>query len=107
VTLSIAAPDSNRGIGEEELADSAPWARALVLQRLEEVWQSCQPHMNGDMGKPDPRFIEAGIRVLDRIMRLYRLDAPQAAPPEAIAQVDQVGMVEAGLLALEQKLAGS
>ena len=106
MTLSI-SPTSDRGIGEEDIADSAPLARAMVLQRLELTWQRVEPFMNGDAGKPDPRFIEAGIRVLDRIMRLYRLDAPQAPAPEAVAQVDQVGMVEAGLLALESKLAGS
>ena len=92
------------GISEEELAESAPLARALVLQRLEMIWRSCQPHIDGEAGRPDPRYVEAGIRVLDRLMRLYRLDAPQAAPVAAVAHVDAVALVESGLLALEEKL---
>lgn len=103
MTLSLSV---NTGIGEEELADSAPLARALVLQRLEMTWRACEPHINGDAGKPDPRYLEAGIRVLDRIMRLYRLDLPQVAPPAALGHVDQVEMIEAALLKLESKLSG-
>lgn len=94
----------NTGISEEELADSAPLCRALVLQRLEMIWRSCEPHINGDAGKPDPRYVEAGIRVLDRLMRLYRLDAPQQAAVEPVTALDAAAEVERGLLALEQKL---
>ena len=58
---------STRGIGDEQVSESAPLVRALVVQRLEQIWTVCEPHVTGDMGKPDPRFIEAGIRVLDRM----------------------------------------
>jgi hypothetical protein len=104
MTMSLSV---NTGISEEELAESAPLARALVLQRLEMVWRSCEPHINGDAGKPDPRFVEAGIRVLDRLMRLYRLDSPQAPAQAAVEHVDAVALVESGLLALEEKLGSS
>jgi hypothetical protein len=63
------------GIGEEEVTGSAPMVRALLVQRLEQIWSVCSPHVDGSV-KPDPRFIEAGIRVLDRLARLYRLDSP-------------------------------
>lgn len=66
------------GIGEEEIAASSPMVRALLVQRLEQVWATCAPHVTGEV-KPDPRFIEAGIRVLDRLERLYRLSAPVPA----------------------------
>jgi len=66
------------GIGEEEVSGSAPMVRALLVQRLEQIWSVCQPHVDGTT-KPDPRFIEAGIRVLDRLARLYRLDSPLTA----------------------------
>jgi hypothetical protein len=61
------------GIGEEEVTRSQPMVRALLVQRLEQIWNQCQPHVDGSV-KPDPRFIEAGIRVLDRLAKLYRLD---------------------------------
>lgn len=63
------------GIGDEQVANSAPMVRALLVQRLEQIWSQCEPHVTGNV-KPDPRFIEAGIRVLDRLARLYRLDSP-------------------------------
>ncbi len=63
------------GIGEEEVTRSQPMVRALLVQRLEQIWLQCEPHVTGVV-KPDPRFIEAGIRVLDRLSKLYRLDAP-------------------------------
>lgn len=65
-----------RGIGEQEIHDSSPLVRALVVQRLEMLWRSVEPHVDGVLSKPDPRFIEAGIRLMDRLTRLYRLDAP-------------------------------
>lgn len=72
------------GIGEEQVTASAPMVRALLVQRLEQIWAQCQPHVDGTI-KPDPRFIEAGIRVLDRLAKLYRLDSPltSAAEPDA------------------------
>jgi hypothetical protein len=72
------------GIGEEQVTASAPMVRALLVQRLEQIWAQCQPHVDGTV-KPDPRFIEAGIRVLDRLARLYRLDSPltSAGEPDA------------------------
>jgi hypothetical protein len=72
----ISGPDY--GIGEEEVAGSAPMVRALLVQRLEQVWSVVQPHVDGTV-KPDPRFIEAGIRVLDRLAKLYRLELPLTA----------------------------
>lgn len=93
------------GIGEEEVAGSAAMVRALLVQRLEQIWSTCAPHVTGEV-KPDPRFIEAGIRVLDRLSKLYRLDEPlKSAPvvdqdPVAAtlrAVMDQVDQLEARL----------
>jgi hypothetical protein len=67
---------ANRGIGDEQIHDSAPMVRALLVERLEQIWSTCAPHVTGEVGKPDPRFVEAGIRVLDRLAKLYRLDQP-------------------------------
>src|SRR5262245_38016967 len=94
------------GIGEEQLHDSAPLVRGLVVARLEALWRSCEPYLDGELGKPDPRFVEAGIRVLDRLARIYRLEAPARAllepePPGALQ-----GAVEAKLAALEARVRG-
>jgi hypothetical protein len=68
-----------REIGDEQLTNARPRVRALAIKRLEMIWDACEPHITGEIGKPDPRYIEAGIRVIDRIARLYRLDVPEGA----------------------------
>ena len=63
------------GLGEDQLSESAPFVRALLVQRLEQIWSVCEPHVTGEQ-KADPRFVEAGIRVLDRLAKVFRLDQP-------------------------------
>lgn len=92
------------GIGEEQLQSAAPLVRSLVVQRLETIWRTCQPHIDGTGGKPDPRFVEAGIRVLDRLMRLYRLDAPVPPAPDELVGVDGAVVLEERLRELEARL---
>jgi hypothetical protein len=77
------------GIRDEDVTASVPFVRALVVQRLEQAWRACDPHIqvqvNPDTGlvmRPDPRFIEAGLRILDRLSSLYRLNAPQSSMPD-------------------------
>lgn len=95
-----------KGIRDEEIHDSAPLVRALAVQRLEQIWRACEPQILGVSGKPDPRFIEAGIRVIDKLARLYRLDQPVPGldrdPDERIPVVE---LVESGLRELEQRMA--
>lgn len=76
------------GIRDEDVTASIPFVRALVVQRLEQAWRACDPHIqvqvNPDTGlvmRPDPRFIEAGIRILDRLSNLYRLNSATATMP--------------------------
>lgn len=64
-------------IYEDDITEAGPRVRAQTLMRLEMIWEACQPHINGDGGKPDPRFIEAGMRCLREEIKLYRLDQPQ------------------------------
>ena len=105
-------PQAPPVIDEENLQDAAAQVRGLVAQRLETVWQSCAPHLqpiqqdDGSWSKPDPRFLEAGIRCLDRMMRLYRLDAPGVRLPGEVAPADAVAMVESALRELEERLRG-
>jgi hypothetical protein len=99
-------------IREDDLNDAAAEVRGVVAQRLETVWRTCEPHLgprqndDGSWSKPDPRFLEAGIRVLDRMMRLYRLDAPGVRLPEEVAGSDAVALVAEQLAALEERLRG-
>jgi len=96
---------STRGIGDEQVSESAPLVRALVVQRLEQIWTVCEPHVTGDMGKPDPRFIEAGIRVLDRLTKLYRLDLPGPSQDAGDGDlVPKADLVLAGLKELETRM---
>lgn len=91
------------GIYDEELAEKAPHIRYLVGQRLEEIWNVCQPHLDGTAPRPDHRYVETGVRVLAHMSRLYRLDAPVAAAPAPMAPQDTAMMVEAQLRELEAR----
>lgn len=102
------------GINDEHVAQSAPLVRALAVQRLELMWRACQPHIEPDQErlelgvKPDPRFIEAGIRITDRLIGLYQLLKPQHAmsEPDPANRVDQRDLVRAQVAALEEKVRG-
>jgi hypothetical protein len=103
------------GISDEQVDALAPHIRALVTQRLEQVWRACEPHLehqrNPDTGlilRPDPRFIEAGLRVLDKLARLYRLDARvQEAPEhETDSGVKNAEIAANQLKELEQRMRG-
>lgn len=98
---------ATRGIADEQIHDSAPLVRALLVERLEQIWTVCEPHVTGEAGKPDPRFIEAGIRVLDRLAKLYRLDQPIPASVEASGDlVENAELVLSGLRELEARMEG-
>ena len=102
------------GINEEQVAESAGFVRALVVQRLEQVWRACEPHINPDedalgLGfRRDPRYIEAGIRVLDRLTAIYGLLKPHSvqADPDAGSSVDQRAALVRELEDLEVKIHG-
>ena len=97
-----------RSLSEEQLAESSARVRYLVMERLERIWANCEPYMNGDEGKPDPRFIEAGIRVLDRLSRLYRLERPVPGDnlPDSQAAISVRDLVRQQVLELEQRMRG-
>jgi hypothetical protein len=95
---------STRGIGDEQIHDSAPLVRALLVERYEQLWSVCEPHVTGEVGKPDPRFIEAGIRVCDRLAKLYRLDQPVPSSVETVGElVGKAELVLTGLAELESR----
>lgn len=104
--LPAAAPS----ISEEQLVDASSQVRGVVASRLETIWGSCAPHLepvqleDGSWSKPDPRFLELAVRVTDRMMRLYRLDAPGRAVEVAETPVDVREQILSHLAELEQRL---
>lgn len=65
----------NRAITEDDLAVAQPAIRAVIHERLEDLWAQCEESFGAD--RPDPRFSELGLRVLKELASLYRLGAPQ------------------------------
>lgn len=97
---------ARRGIRDEEIHDSAPLVRALLVERYEQLWSACEPHATGAVGKPDPRFVEAGIRVCDRLAKLYRLDQPVPGAEQPQGElVGKADLVLATLRELEARMA--
>lgn len=99
-------------IDEATLQDAAPAVRAEVVRRLEHIWQSVAPLMESTPPseedpfgrRADPRFVEAGIRVLDRLIRLYRLDHPGVVAPQDPGEDALASSVEQMLRELEARL---
>ena len=96
-------------ITEEGLTDAQPSVRALIVERLEQIWTACEPYILARELKPDPRYMETGVRVLDRLMRLYRLDSPQAqgADSDSGNLVDVRNLVIAQVAQLESRIKDS
>ncbi len=100
------------GINDEQVAQASPMVRAMVVQRLEMIWRACEPHIDpppDELGprKPDPRFVEAGIRVTDRLIALYGLLKPgQVAEEEQVSSQVQVEAAMEQLALLESRLKG-
>lgn len=112
-TMEQLEPGYGAGITDENVATSAPFVRALIVKRLEQAWRACDPHIqvqvNPDTGlvmRPDPRFIEAGIRIIDRLSSLYRLNlaqmAPGSSPGEDRKQIQ--GLIMEQLAEMESRL---
>jgi hypothetical protein len=102
------------GITDENIAESMPFVRALIVQRLEQAWRACDPHIqvqvNPDTGlvmRPDPRFIEAGIRIIDRLGDIYRIRTPQTSNMLTDEGLEPVrAQVRAQIEAMEARMKG-
>lgn len=96
IMTSMLELEPGSGIADEHVTHDQPLVRAMVVQRLEMMWRTCEPHIQipledgVPLWKADPRFLEVGIRLMDRLMRLYRLEQPQSAPPD-----DDAGSLDA------------
>lgn len=91
-------------IHDEDLSRDAPRMRYLVAERLEQIWDICEPHLDGSAARPDHRYVDTALKVLARMSALYRLEAPASAPVAEIAPADTARMVETRLKELEARL---
>lgn len=96
----------DRSISEEQISEASSRVRYLVAERLERIWAACEPYMSGEEGKPDPRFLETGLRAMDRLAKLYRLDRPVPGEnvPDAQSRVEVRKLVQAQVLELEERI---
>jgi hypothetical protein len=70
----------NRAITEDDLAHAQPTVRALIHERLEDLWADCEAARMASE-RPDPRWGELGLRILKMEAELYRLGRPQPVTP--------------------------
>lgn len=103
-------PGSIPEIGEEQLAESQPRVRALLVKRYEEIWGRVEVRIQEDRDhdRPlDPRILEIGLRVLKDEAVLYRLGRQAAVVEEeedpAITGVDRAALVAQQLAELEER----
>jgi hypothetical protein len=91
-------------IHDEDLVRDGPRMRYLVADRLETIWNVCEPHLDGSAPRPDHRYVDTALKVLARLSLLYRLEAPAAPPPVETTPADTAKMVESRLRELESRL---
>lgn len=103
-------PGAPPEIGEEQLVESQPRVRALLVQRYEEIWNrvAVRIHDDQEQQRPiDPRILEIGLRVLKDEAVLYRLGRSMPAPEDeedpTITAIDRAAMVAEQLSVLEAK----
>jgi hypothetical protein len=99
-------------ITENQLLADKDRARGLIVARYEAVYQACLPHIDGtvleDGGRVDARMVKIGLDAVDRLHKLYRLDAPaplEDPDPAALEAKDRTAVAES-LLALEARIKG-
>lgn len=105
-----------RQITDEDLVKSGPAVRALLVARLEAMWQPVEAALDqarqvGGALPPDPRLLEIGLRIVRDEAALYRLSRPPVLgdgndEPELGAGVDRRAMIEAQLVEREERLRG-
>lgn len=110
-----AVPALPPALSEEEILKQAPGVRGQLLRRLETIWAYCEDEIEVSKleQRSDPRFADLGLRTLDRIAKLYRLDkAPVTVEeePEEVSEIEQArtrAMVLHQLQELESRVNGS
>lgn len=97
-------------ISDDNLAEAAPRVRALIVSRLEKMWNQVERHMEeaeaGDR-MLDPRMLEIGKGLMKAEADIYRLAKPmvlvEEEPDQELAAVDRRAIIGAKLDELEAK----
>jgi hypothetical protein len=96
---------------DDQVREQQPMVRGQLITRLEWLWKITEAEIErGELEqRQDPRFMELGLRTLDRIMKLYRmLDAPKTAveepEEETVVSLRARQQVEQQVRELEAKL---
>lgn len=97
----------------EDLEARRPEHRALILARLELLWQACQPHVTGVDAEgnpmfPDYRYADLGMRINDRLIRILEVLKPDAPETDPVEHGRPAAAVKASkdLLELEARMRG-
>lgn len=99
-------------ITDEDIAESGPAVRALLVARLEQLWKPVEMRldMEKDGSMPmDPRMMEIGVRICKELAGHYRLARPPLATPEEDTDllgpgVDRAALVEQKLSEIEARI---
>lgn len=92
---------------DEDLQNQAPGVRGQLLRRLETIWAYCEDEIEASKleQRSDPRFADLGLRAIDRIAKLYRLDkvpAPVTDEHEEVSAVEVARTRDMVLRSLEE-----
>lgn len=108
VTALAAGPPA---ITEDDLVDSQPRVRALLVHRYEQLWERVQVRIDLDkegVQPIDPRMLEIGRGILKDEAGIYRMGSkPVVAvdePDELTQGIDRVAIIEAQMAVIEEKL---
>jgi hypothetical protein len=87
-------PRAIGAIDDDQIEESRAAMRGLLVDRLEAVWATVAPHVGREAveeaqaleARMDPRWAELGLRVIDRYVKIFRLEESRAR-----AEVDAGG----------------
>jgi len=83
-----------------------PLARAMIFRQLNQIWASCEPHLDPDNPKPDVRQKQIALQVTKQMAELFLLDKlredEESAAPVDVRERD-TATIEATLLELEAR----
>lgn len=103
-------------IDDDQVDSDQAAVRFVVVQRLHAIWNTVAPHATGSIRQdtdetlgrePDPRMVEIGVRVLDRLTTLYRLTKPQVRTEEETEPTDEASVTALVAASLDQLEADS
>lgn len=77
MTIDIGGPERlPAALDDQTLAAHRPMVRGQLVGYLRGLWQYSSEEL--ELGKDHVRWAELQLRIIDRLMKLYKLDAPTA-----------------------------